>query len=270
MVIPRPHLILAFFVLSCGLAFSQAPVASNPQAVSLASQSLQSLTEGTALVDITLQVSATYTSGSNIETGTGTLVARGNTQSLLTLNYTDGTGWQQIRNGVAGVTVNATGTVTAMATHNCNIDADWFFPALSLQAIATDPTLIIGLVGEQVYEGQQVYHLTFFHNVSGQAAGVTSLIQSLSAMDLYLDAVTLRPVILDFNNHPNYDANTNIPTEIRFGAYQSFNGVWAPTSIQKYVNNSLVLNLTVSSVAVNSGVPASTFTLPAVSAGGAQ
>ncbi|HMD84668.1 MAG TPA: hypothetical protein VKO18_08220 [Terriglobia bacterium] len=72
----------------------------------------------------------------------------GNQQSLLTLNLSGGQR-QEIRNGVAGVRVDADGTVTAMATLNCFIDADWFFPALSLQALQTDPTLIISLGGAQ-------------------------------------------------------------------------------------------------------------------------
>jgi len=270
MKFPRTFVVVCLFALACGQAFSQAPVASSPQALNLAGQALQSLAGGTALADVRLQASAAYSSGSTQEAGTATLIARGNTQSLQTMSFTDGTGWQQVRNGYQGATVSASGTATAMATHNCFIDANWFFPALSLQSLATDPTLVAGLVGQQVYEGQQVYHLTFLHNLPGQTPGMETLIQTVSAMDLYLDAGTRRPVILDFTSHPDYDAYTNIPMEIRFGAYQSFNGVWAPTRIQTYRNNMLILDLTVTNALVNSGVAGSTFALPAISAGGAQ
>jgi hypothetical protein len=157
-----------------------------------------------------------------------------------------------------------------MATHNCFIDANWFFPALSLSALATDPTQAITLVGQQVYEGEQVYHLTLFHYMAGQPVGTILLVQSVSAMDLYLDAVTLRPVALDFNIHPDSDAYTSVPAEIRFGAYQQFQGVWVPTRIQKYLQNTLLLDLTVTDVAVNSGVSASAFMSPAMPEGGAQ
>jgi hypothetical protein len=75
---------------------------------------------------------------------------------------------------------------------------------------------------------------------------------------------------VDFNLHPDDAANINIPAEIRFGVYRSFNGVLAPTRIQKYIQNSLVLDLTVTNVTVNSGVPDSAFMLPYVSSGVAQ
>lgn len=171
---------------------------------------------------------------------------------------------------MAGVWVGPDGTPHLMATHNCFLDADWFFPAFSLAALASDPTLVISLVGQEVHGGQQAYHLTLLHNLSGQAPDVVSLVQRVSAVDLYLDASSLMPVVVAFNLHADNDANVDLPAEIRFGAYRSFNGVSAPTRIQKYLQNSLLLDLTVANVAVNSGVPASAFTLPDVTVGGAQ
>jgi len=242
---------------------------SDPNAVALASRALQSLAGGAALSDITLQANATYIAGSDEETGTATLVAHGNTQSLVTLNLSGGQR-QEIRNGAAGVWVGPDGTPHAMATHNCFIDADWFFPAFSLAALASDSTLVISLVGQEVHDGVQVYHLTLLHNPSGQTPDVVSFIQQLSAVDFYLDASSLLPAAVAFNVHADNDANVNIPAEIRFAAYKSSNGVQAPTRIQKYLQNSLLLDLTVTNVAINSGVPASVFTLPNVPAGGAQ
>ena len=266
----RPAILFLGAVLAVSAVEAQttAPV-SNPSAVALASKALQALAGYTPLSDITIQAAANYVAGSDQETGTATLVARGNAQSLVTLNLSGGQR-QEIRNGVAGVSVGADGTPHAMANHNCFIDADWFFPALSLGALASDPTLVITLVGQEVRDGEQVYHLSFFHYLPAQIPSVLATVQRVSAMDLYLDATSLLPVALDFNMHPDQDADTNMPAEIRFGAYQSFNGVQAPTRIQKYVCNSLLLDLTVTNAAVNSGVSSSVFTLPIVDAGGAQ
>jgi hypothetical protein len=266
----RPAILFLGAVLAVSAVEAQTttPV-SNPSAVALASKALQALAGYTPLSDITIQAAANYVAGSDQETGTATLVARGNAQSLVTLNLSGGQR-QEIRNGVAGVSVGADGTPHAMANHNCFIDADWFFPALSLQALASDPTLVISLIGQEVREGEQVYHLTLFHYISSQIANVVATVQRVSAMDLYLDATSLLPVALDYNMHPDYDADTNLAAEIRFGAYQSFNGVQAPTRIQKYVNNSLALDLAVTNAAANSGVSPSAFTLPIVATGGGQ
>jgi len=151
-----------------------------------------------------------------------------------------------------------------MAPNNCYLDADWFFPALSLAALANDSTLMVTLVGQETHAGQQVYHLSLFRNLFGQPPAVMSLAQSVSQMDLYLDATSLLPTALDFNIQPGNSANAPIPVEIRFSAYQSFSGVQAPTRIQKYVQGSLVLDITVTSAMVNSGVADSIFVLPAV------
>lgn len=190
MRLPHPHLLVGTCVLCCAQAFGQTPPVSSPQALSLAAQSLRSLAGGTTLADVTMQATANYTFRAKNEVGTATLVARGNTQSLLTLNFSDGTGWQEIRNRISGVSVNADGTVTSSATHNCFIDADWFFPALSLQALANDPTSVVNLPGQQIYEGQQVYHLTFTRYLTGQVPEVSSLFRPSAP---WISTLTPRP-----------------------------------------------------------------------------
>ncbi len=271
-----PSSLMAFFcsalllLIPSQLTGQTAPIpTSDPSAVALASRALQSLAGRTALTDITLQGSAHLILGSDEETGTATLVARGNAQSLVTLNLTNGQR-QEIRSGAAGAWVDNTGTPHGMATHNCWVDAPWFFPALSMSALATDPTLVISLVGEEMHEGQPVYHLSLLRSIQGQTADVVSLVQRISGMDLYLDASSLLPEAFAYNAHADNDANLNIPTEIRFGTYQAFNGVKVPTRVQKYLQNSLVLDLIVANVAVNSGVADSAFMLPYASSGGTQ
>lgn len=116
--------------------------------MALANRALQALVGGTALADITLQGSVTYTAGSDTETGAATLVARGSTNSLLTLNLSGGER-REIRHGVAGVWTGVDRTPHAMARQNCYLDAAWFYPALSLAGLASDHTLIITLVGQE-------------------------------------------------------------------------------------------------------------------------
>lgn len=259
------------FLLIPGRALGQtAPVAvRDPNAVALASRALQALVGGAALTDITLQASATYTAGSDQEMGPATLVALGNQQSRVTLNLTSGQR-QEIRSGIAGVWVGADGAPHAMLSHNNFVDAAWFYPAFTLAALASDPTLAISLVGQEVHAGEPVYHLVLYRVVSRKNPNTIALIQRISTTHLYLDAATLLPAALAFNLHPDRDTYVDIPVEIRFGVYQSFGGVQVPARIQKYIQNSLVLDLTVAKAAVNSAVSANFFTLPYVSAGGAK
>lgn len=66
---------------------------------------------------------------------------------------------------------------------------------------------------------------------------------------------------MTFNTHPDDDANTNISLEIDFSNYQSSGGVQVPFHIQKLVSNGLALDVTVQSVAMNSGLSDDLFSI---------
>ena len=121
-------------------------------------------------------------------------------------------------------------------------------------------------VGGETLGTAAVQHVQLFRVVPGQLAEVTALIQALSTTDLYLDATSSLPVAVDFNLHPDVDASTDIPAEIQFGNYQLANGVLAPQHIQKLLQGTLLLDINVTGVTVNSGMSDSDFII----AGGLQ
>jgi hypothetical protein len=150
------------------------------------------------------------------------------------------------------------------------VDASWFFPGLALQALSVDPTLGVAYLGPAEWNGVAAIDLQFSHLVPGQTPAVTTLIQSLSRVDLYLDPKSLRPLALDFKTHPDSDLIQSIPVEIQFGDYRTVGGVVVPFRIQKFLQGTLTLDFTVTQATVNSGVPPSTFTIPEFPTGGAQ
>jgi hypothetical protein len=264
--------VFASVLLLCSLGLSQAiaapqAVARDPRALTLIASSLKALTGGVAVDDVILQATAAYVAGSDQESGTATLTALGNQESLVQLNLDAGTR-QEIRNGPAGAWSGADGTAHSMATHNCWVDAAWFFPALTLEALQADPTLGVAYLGPVEWNGVATIHLQFSHIVPGQTPAMTAEIQKLSAVDLYLDPKSLLPLALDFNTHLDIDLNANIPVEVQFGSYQSAGGILVPFRVQRFLQGTLNLDLTLVQAAVNSGVSPSTFTLPQL--GGAQ
>ena len=176
----------------------------DPNAVALASKALQAVAGTTALSDITIQAAANYTAGCEQETGTATLVALGNVDSLVTLNLSDGQPGE-VRNGIQGVWVGTDGAPHTMLSHNNFVDASWFYPAFTLAALTSDATLGLSLVGQEVHEGQAVFHLVASRVVSRNDPNTVALIQRLSTMHLYLDAATLLPAAFAFNVHPDTD-----------------------------------------------------------------
>jgi hypothetical protein len=240
----------------------------DPNAVALANRALQALAGGTALTDITLQATANYTAGSDQELGAATLAALGNQQSRLALSLTNGPR-TEIRSGPAGDWIGPDGASHAMALHNCWSDAAWFYPGLSLQALSRDPGLGLAYAGPESKGGLAVIHLRLFRAVPSASGGVNATILTLSTEDLYLDATSFLPLFLDFNVHPDTDFSRRIAVEIAFSGYQKMSGIAVPARIQKFLNGSLLLDLSVGSAAINSGLPASEFAVTA-STGGAQ
>ncbi len=259
---------LMFCTLGTRQATAQQAAVRDPKALTLIASSLNALSGSVSVNDATLQATASYVAGSDQESGGAILIGHVNQESIVQLSLSGGTR-QEIRNGIAGTWSGPDATVHSMPIHNCWTDASWFFPTLTLEAIYADPQVSVAYLVPDASKGATMLHLQAARLLPGQSASATTLIQTLSSMDIYFDPQSFLPLVLDFNTHPDTDANTNLPVEIQYGNFQNTNGALVPFHIQKFVQRTLLLDLTVSNVLVNSGVPASEFNLPP-STGGAQ
>lgn len=252
------RLALTFFLLLSPFS-SQAQTIQNPQAVALATQALVALTGTTQVNDITLTGTAIRTAGSDVENGTVTLKALGSFYSRLDASSGSGTRSEirNLSNGTPqGYWLAPTTAFNEMATQNTITDAAWFFPALSILSQLGNPNLIVSYVGPDTRAGVAVQHISLALQVPSDSTG---LFQRLSAEDLYLDASTFLPVALTFNAHPDNDAGTNILVEVDFSNYQAASGVQTAFHVQKFVNGTLFLDLTIQSAVLNSGLTSSDF-----------
>jgi len=59
--------------------------------------------------------------------------------------------------------------------------------------------------------------------------------------------------------HPDNDAGSDIPTEIRFADYRNINGVQMPFRIQKLVQGSLFIDIVISQATMNTGITDAAF-----------
>jgi hypothetical protein len=149
-----------------------------------------------------------------------------------------------------GFWIGLDGTVHSMANHNCATDAAWFFPALSVLSQLSNPNLLVTYIGNETRAGVSVQHLHFVI----QTSVATGLFQQLSAEEVYLNASSNLPVAITFNAHPDNDASANLPVEVDLSNYQAVNGVQVPFQIQKLLNGSVLLDLTIQSATLNSGL----------------
>ena len=266
-----------FALSACVQGFALAQLGATPAkdstAVQLAISALNAMTPSLALNDITLSGQVTRTVGSDSESGTATLDALSSGEASLTYSVV-GEQHAEITNPSSdprGAWSGADGAWHRMVLHNTWTPAAWFAPALVLIAALSDSQLALENLGATSLDGEVVEHLRSWRvlpSISGSPADL-ALIQSLSIVDIYLDATTNLPVALDFNLHPDSNAGADIPVEIRYSNWQKSSGALMPFHIQKFFNGSLLDDISVSSATVNSGLSSSSFTIPA-SAGGAQ
>jgi hypothetical protein len=237
-------------------------VTQNPQAVALAVQAIAAISGSTQLTDITLTGTVTRTAGSDVENGNFILKALGTDESRLDLSLAAGLS-SEIRNVASGAPqgflINPSAVVSNMAQHNCLTSAAWFFPGLSILSQTTDPTVAVTFVGQETKLGIAVNHIQFNIQSASLGASDNALLGQLSQTDFYLDSSSNLPVAMVFNLHPDANALTNINAEVDFTNYQAVNGVQVPFRIQKFLNGTLFLDLTIQGATLNSGLTSSAF-----------
>jgi hypothetical protein len=255
---------LLLLVSTACLAQTPLP-ASDPQAVSYASQSMAAMVSGTSVSDIALTGTATWTLGPDTETGTGTLEGKGLSESRMVLTLSDGNR-TEVRNGTSGSNLGnwfgPDGSLHEMANQNCWTDTVWFFPALSnsLSNLA-GANVVLTYIGQETRGSSEVQHIHSYVYAAGQSTTQIAYFQNISAMDFYLDSTTLLPLAVTFNAYPDTDTNTTLAVEIDFSNYMAVNGVQVPFHIQKYFQGNRLADFTVSTATVNSGLPDSLFAI---------
>lgn len=252
-------------LLSATFAFAQSTssataTTSDFQALTLAKQSIAALTGGSSISDITLNASVISIFGSDNETGTGTFQAKGAFESRADLSLSGGT-LSEVRNlqnnGPAGAWSRNGGSVVRQASHNVLTDASWFYPGLSCLSEYGGANYVFKYFGLTQHGSANAQHI----QVASIPSTAISSLQRLSTTDVYLDPVSFLPLAIDFKAHPDADMNTDIPVEILFANYQPVNGVQVPFHIQKMLDGGVVLDISVTSAVLNTGILDSSFTL---------
>lgn len=237
------------------------PAPRDTAAVSLLQRSLAALVGTNTVKDVTLTGSANYIAGSDEESGSATLKATAIGQARVDLVLSGGQRSEVVdvsQNPPVGSWCGADGVWHPAVPHNLFSDPTWFFPAFLINRALTTPGYAISSADAESLEGLAVEHIAIYQ-AAGLAAQQATKTQGLGEIDLYLNASTLIPVQLVFYTHADTNLLINIPVAIEFSNYQVVQGVSVPYHIQKYINNGLTLDLTVSGVQLNSSLSATEF-----------
>jgi len=240
---------------------SSAPF-SDPRALSLAQKSISALTGGIPIRDVTLNATIISIWANKSQTGFGTFSAQGSRQSRVDRNLSGVTrsDVRSLNNGTpAGAWSTNSSPASAYASHNCWTESAWFFPGLTSLAQFANPAFVFRYIGIEQHGGVAVQHIQVFQR---DRQDKTRILQRLTTTDFYLDVNSLLPMALAFKQHSDTDVNTDLPIEIRFANYQQpAKGVSVPYHFQELSNGTVVEDVTVTSTALNTGLPANTFSL---------
>jgi hypothetical protein len=266
----RIALLVAVFCVSTLLSSAaQAPVSTNPQALTLLQNALTALSPNITTHDVTLTGSANYIAGSDNETGTGTLEAIATGASSVNLTLPSGS-----RTEVRNLTANPpTGTWSGpdgvnhlIVSHNLLNEPSWFAPACAISRILVSSESVASYVDAETLESQSVQHVAVVQQPPATAFA-PEIFPHLTQIDLYLDSSTYLPAAMKFTIHPDDDELVDIPIEVRFSDYRTVNGTQIPFHVQRFLDNGLVLDLQFETAAINSGLSPSVFASQSLQAG---
>lgn len=222
--------------------------------------SLQTMLGSKSVQDVSLTGTAENFAGSDDETGSFTFRATSTGYTRVDLGLPSGVrseSRQPGNNAPFGSWIMGNGVLHAAAQHNLMSGYYWAFPALIVNDMLTNPSALVSFVG---IEGT-LAHFSVYEQQPTASTAYNGVLQSLTKYDLWLDSSTLLPAKLAFNIHPDSTEGLDIPVQVQFSNYETISGTVTPTTVQKSVNNTLVLDAQIQSVSINTGLTADTFSL---------
>jgi hypothetical protein len=247
---------------SAGIQQTSTTSTSSAQASVFLAQSAKALTGSTVINDVTLTGIAEWIAGSDDETGTATYKGLSGSYRL-DISLRNGTR-SEIVSPVGGVPsgswIGLDNTLHPVANHNLMSDSGWF-PTFTLVNLISSSNMVLAYVGQETRNGVQVIHISVSQQFPNLPGNSSSFMQHLTQVDVYLDSTTLLPTSYLFNLHPDDNALLDIPTEIRYSNYQTLGGAQIPLHVQKYVNNTLTIDLQFQNATLNSGLTAAQFSV---------
>ncbi len=269
--------VLMFSILATGMFLSRNANAQE-QKISvgdLLKRAQTAVSRGTTINDVVVSGTVRRIAGSTDETGQGEFKALASGEASIDLVFASGSNrevYARGQRGPVGEWSGMDGKVHAIAYHNLLVDAAWFSPVLLLERASAAAEGKIVMVAEgKNSSGHPLDHLRVAspspiaasHAAPGLPKAVVEAVQKAGQFDLYLDSATSLPVEMDFQTHPDINLGQDIPVRVRYSDYRTVNGASFPFHVQKFINNTLYLDLHFDAVSFNNGLAANSFVVTA-------
>lgn len=244
------------------LLTQQSPATSSEaQALAILQAANVALTGGLTVSDVTLDATAVWTAGDTSEQGTARLRVKG--ADMTRLDISAGAVMRsEIRNDssiAAGQWIGPDSRRHWMAPHNCWIPAGVLVPHSLIPAIS-HTAMKLTYLGQETRNGVLVDHIRVRRTSNENSSFVNGLVTRLSRTDVYLDATSHLLAAVTFAQPIDSDTERSLPGEIDFSDYRRVSGILVPFQISRQIGT-IVLQLSITTVNVNSGLADSEFAL---------
>lgn len=128
---------------------------------------------------------------------------------------------------------------------NCRRSLTWFLPPISYQVSQKPSALLLQALGNA--GAPQMKTQLSFADMSPSFVNQTI---DATTSTVTLDPNTLLPASLSFNMFPDSGPAIPIPVLVEFSDYRETSGVQIPYSIKRYLNGTLLADITISSVSI--------------------
>ncbi|MGB8473518.1 MAG: hypothetical protein WCE61_05460 [Candidatus Acidiferrum sp.] len=244
------------FLASVELKSQQTSVAvqRDPQAIALLQQTVAAMTSSVP-ADSSATGTVTIVEGSTTQNGSIQILTRGTSQTAETVTLQDGQRAVVYSNGDAKEINGASSSsppLELIVTDQC---PDFPLPLLLSSLSTADEA--IHYVGAETLDSQPVQHIQVWNTFSSNP--VLKNIAHFSTKDIWLDAISGLPLKIAYSRRPGSGAVPAIPVEVTYSNYTKVNGVLYPFQIDKSLNGTTWMTITISIVSFNTGLTASHF-----------
>jgi hypothetical protein len=253
--------VASLFISACLFLFQSAvqtatPVQRDPQAVALLQSSLKAM-GGTVPADSVATGNVTIVAGSQTSTGTIRILTRGTNQSSERITLPQSSYSVTYSGGLADETINS--TTTSIPSERTVTSQSVCFPLPFLAAAIANADDSIQYVALETVGEQSLQHIRIQNTFASQPT--LQQLADFTIFDVWLDASTSLPQRISFVRRNGSGAVPRIPVDAYFSSYKTTSGAAYPTQINLSLNGTPWTTITINSVAFNTGLTDSNFSI---------
>jgi hypothetical protein len=228
----------------------------DPQAVAVLQASVRAM-GGTVPSDSIATGSITIVAGSQTSAGTIRILTRGTNQSSEQITLPQSTYSVTYSGGLAGESINS--ATASIPIERTVTSQSVCFPLPFLAAALANPDESIQNIALETLGQQSLQHLRIQNTFASHP--VFQQFADFATFDVWLNANTGLPERISFVRRNGSGATPGIPLDAYFSAYKTTSGVAYPTQINLSLNGTPWTTITISSVAFNTGLTDSSFSV---------